>query len=74
MDENNNEREIGALHADVDGLKRQLVDVNRKLDEILDLRSRGQGIFWFVCTALGCFAVIGLSKFEKLFSLFSDRK
>lgn len=44
---------IAVLELEVRSTKDALSDVNKKLDELLQLRSKGVGAFWLASTLLG---------------------
>lgn len=44
---------IAVLELEVRSTKEELSDVNKKLDELLQLRSKGVGAFWLASTLLG---------------------
>ena len=44
---------IARLEAEVSGLKGELENMNKKLDELLALRYKGAGAFWLASALLG---------------------
>jgi len=44
---------IAVLELEVKNLNTELSDVNKKLDELLQLRSKGVGAFWLASSLLG---------------------
>jgi len=44
---------IAVLELEVKNLNAELSDVSKKLDELLQLRSKGMGAFWLASTLLG---------------------
>ncbi len=65
------EQTIGRLLARVDALEFQNLEQQKQLDELRDLRSKGQGIWWFLTIVGGLFIAIGLAKVKDIIDLIS---
>lgn len=64
----NNDESIGELRARLVALEDQNRHQQAQLDELRDLRSKGQGAFWFVSIVFGLVIAIGFSKLTSILS------
>lgn len=61
---------VAVLETEWDAAKDELVQIKEKLDELLHLKSKGVGAFWFVSILIGS-GLVGI--FSSILSIFNNK-
>lgn len=67
VNDHTDKERIAVLEIEVAQLKTVLIDINSKLDSLLDLKSKGMGAFWLIGLIIGVGGITLVTTLTNLF-------